>query len=117
MLERFVGTIVFIPLHAVILWALCSLGVERQSYVKALITTAIIFITSFLLGLLNFQGFYASILSFFFQGLYFKIIFSFLVLKLIYKFDWTSLIIIQILWFVIQIPINILQSKLYEALF
>ena len=117
MLERLIGMIVFIPLHAVILWVLCSLGVERQSYVKALITTAIIFITIFLLGLLNFKGFHASILIFFFQSGYFKIIFSFLVLRFVYKFDWRSLIIIQILWFVIQIPINIMQIKLMAVFF
>ncbi len=109
--------ITIIPLRAVVLWILSGLGAEQYSYIKALIATVIIFITFFLLGLLNFHGFHASILNIFLKGWIFQIIFSFLVLKLIYKFDWRSLIILWFIWFVIQIPINILQSKLYKVLF
>lgn len=117
MLGKIVITIIIIPLRAVVLWVLSGLGAEQHSYIKALIVTVIIFITYMLLSFLNFKGFHASILSFFFQGLYFKIIFSFLIIKLIYKFDWRSMIMLFILWFVIQIPINILQSKLLSAIF
>lgn len=117
MLGQIIITIIIIPLRAVVLWILSGLGAEQHSYIKALIATAIIFITFFLLGLLNFHGFHASILNIFFKGFIFQIIFSFLVLKFIYKFDWLSLIIFFILWFVIQIPINILQTKLISAIF
>ncbi|MCK4312979.1 MAG: hypothetical protein KAW88_09625 [Candidatus Cloacimonetes bacterium] len=117
MLEQTVGTIILIPLRAVVLWVLSGLGVEQHSYIKALIATVIIFITYMLLSFLNFKGFHGSTLSFFFQGWYFKIVFSFLVLKLIYKFDWMSLIMLWVIWFVIQIPMNILQTKLMSIIF
>jgi hypothetical protein len=117
MLGQIVITIVIIPLRAVVLWILSGLGAEQQSYIKALIATVIIYITNMLLSFLNFKGFHASTLSFFFQGWHFQIIFSFLVLKLIYKFDWRSLIILWFIWTVIQIPINILQTKLISAIF
>jgi len=117
MLEQFVGTIILIPLRAVVLWVLSGLGLEQRSYIKALIATVIIFITYMLLSFLNLKGFHASTLSFFFQGWYFKIVFSFLVLKLIYKLDWGSLILLWVIWFVIQIPINILQTKLISIIF
>lgn len=117
MLGQIIITIVIIPLRAVVLWILSGLGAEQHSYIKALIATVIIFMTYILLNFINFKGFHASTLSFFFQGLYFQIIFSFLIIKLIYKFDWRSMIMLFILWFVIQIPINILQSKLLSAIF
>ena len=117
MLGQIIITIIIIPLRAVVLWILSGLGAEHQSYIKALIATVIIFITNLLLSFLNFKGFHASILGFFFQGWCFQIIFSFLVLKLIYKFDWRSLIMLWFLWFIIQIPINILQTKLMSLIF
>lgn len=117
MFGQIIITIIIIPLRAVVLWILSGLGAEQHSYLKALIATIIIFVTNMLLSFLNFKGFHASTLSYFFQGPYFKIIFSILIIKLIYKFDWRSLIMLFILWFVIQIPINILQLKLISAIF
>lgn len=117
MLEQCVGTIILIPLRAVVLWVLSGLGLEQRSYIKALIATVIIFITSMLLSFLNLKGFHASILNNFLQGGHFQIVFSFLVLKLIYKLDWGSLILLWVIWFVIQIPINILQTKLISIIF
>ena len=55
MLGKIIISIIFIPINAIILWAVSSIGVDRESYKKALIATSLLFLIS-LLYYIPFRG-------------------------------------------------------------
>lgn len=110
MIGKTIISIIFIPLNALILWVVNSFMSERESYRKALLATTLMFIIS-LLKFISFQGFYGSIASNFIGGWGITIL-SFFVLWWLYKYDFWSLIIMWIAWNILQIPFNILQTKI-----
>ncbi len=67
MLGKMIISIIFIPINAVILWTVSSLGGDREGYVKALIATSMIALFS-LLRFISLEGFYASIVSNYLSG-------------------------------------------------
>ena len=111
MLGKIIISIIFIPINAIILWAVSGLGAERQSYKKALMATSLIFVISFL-GFISFQGFYASIFSNFLSWGFGTTILSFFVLWWLYKYDFWSLLMMWGIWAILQFPFNILQNKI-----
>jgi len=110
MIGKVVISIIFIPLNALILWIVNSFMSERESYKKALLAATLIFIIS-LLRFVSYQGFYGSIASNIIGG-WGSTILSFFVLWWLYKYDFWSLISMWIAWNILQIPFNILQTKL-----
>jgi hypothetical protein len=103
-------SIVFIPINAIILWVASSLGGDRESYVKALIATSMITIFS-LFRFISFEGFYSSIVSNYLSGGFVEVL-TFLILWWLYKYDVWSILMMWGIWFILSIPINILQSKI-----
>jgi hypothetical protein len=111
MLGRIIISILFIPINALLLWTVVSLIGERESYQKALIATFFLFLISFL-NYISFEGFYASIFSNFIGGGILSIVLSFFVLWGLYKYDWKSLLLMWFIWGILQIPFNVLQTKI-----
>ncbi len=111
MIGKIIISIIFIPINAIILWAVSSLNVEPQSYKKALFATSLLFLIS-LLRFISFQGFYASIFSNFLGGGGLSIVLSFFVLWGLYKYDFWSLLLMWGIWGILQFPFNILQNKI-----
>ncbi len=110
MLGKVIISIVFIPINAVILWIASSLGGDRESYIKALIATSLIFGIS-LSRFISFEGFYASIISNYLSGGFVSVL-TFLILWWLYKYDFWSILIMWGIWFILQFPFNILQTKI-----
>jgi len=110
MLGRFIISIIFIPINALLLWTVISLIGERESYKKALLTAFLFFVIS-CLSLITFSGFHASILSNYLSGSG-KTIICFFVLWGLYKYDFWSILGMWAIWAILQIPFNILQSKI-----
>jgi len=110
MLGRIILSILFIPINALLLWTVVSLIGERESYNKALLTAALFFIIS-LLSFISFSGFYASIFSYFLTG-WGTTILCFFVLWGFYRYDFWSLLGIWFIWAILQIPFNVLQTKI-----
>ncbi|MCF7858432.1 MAG: hypothetical protein K9N07_03795 [Candidatus Cloacimonetes bacterium] len=104
-------SLLFIPINAVILWAVSGLVSERESYIKALLATTLMFMIS-LLNLISFQGFYASIFSNFLSFGFGTVILSFFVLWWLYKYDFWSILLMWAIWTILQIPFNVLQIKI-----
>lgn len=103
MLQLFVITIILMPFRILISWAWSKiLGLDDQSYKTAIIVTSIIYIIIFLANIFNLKGFYASMLSEFFKTWHFFVIFSFLMIKLIYRLKWKESIWIFIPWYISQ---------------
>ena len=110
MLGKIVISILFIPINAIILWTASSFGGDRQSYVKALIATSIIFVIS-LSRYITFHGFYASIISNYLSSGFISVL-TFLILWWLYKYDFWSILLMWGIWFILQFPFNILQTKI-----
>ena len=113
MLGKTIISILFIPINALILWAVNGITLERESYQKALIATFFLFLISFL-NYISFQGFYASIFSNFIGGGILSIVLSFFVLWWLYKYDFWSLILMWAIWTILMIPFNVLQNKIFN---
>ncbi len=111
MLGKIIISILFIPINAIILWAISGITEERQSYKKALLATSLIFVIS-LLGFISFQGFYGSMVSNFLDGGILTIVLSFFVLWGLYRYDFWSLLLMWGIWNILQIPFNVLQNKI-----
>ncbi len=111
MIGKIIISIIFIPLNALILWVVNSFMSERESYKKALLAGVLFFLIS-LLELITLKGFYSSILGNFLAGGHISIVLSFFVLWGLYKYDFWSLIIMWGIWAILQIPFNILQTKI-----
>ena len=110
MLGKVIISIIFIPINAVILWVASSLGGDRESYLKALLATSMITIFS-LLRFITFEGFYASIVSNYLSGGFVEVL-TFLILWWLYKYDVWSILLMWGIWFILQFPFNILQTKI-----
>jgi len=110
MLGKIIISIIFIPINAVILWTASSLGGDRESYKKALLATSLISII-FLLSFVSFKGFYGSIVSNYLSS-GFILVLTFLILWWLYKYDFWSILIMWGIWFILQFPFNILQTKI-----
>lgn len=113
MLGKIIITIIFIPINAIILWAVSGIGVDRESYKKALIVTSLLFLLS-LLSYIPFQGqgFHGTWIRYFLVGGHLRIVLSGFILWFIYRYDWKSLLLIWFIWNILQIPFNILQTKI-----
>jgi hypothetical protein len=110
MLGKIIISIIFVPINAVILWTASSLGGDRESYKKALLATSMITIFS-LLRFITFEGFYASMVSNYLSGGFVEVL-TFLILWWLYKYDVWSILLMWGIWFILGIPINVLQSKI-----
>ena len=110
MLGKIIISIIFIPINAIILWVASSIGAERQSYKKAFLATSFIFVIS-LSRFISFQGFYGSIISNYLSSGFISVL-TFFILWWLYKYDFWSLLMMWGIWFVLQIPFNILQNKI-----
>ena len=111
MLGKIIISIIFIPINAIILWVASSIGPERQSYIKALIATSMIFVIS-ISRFISFQGFYSSIVSNYLSGGFVEVL-TFLILWWLYKYDFWSILMMWGIWFILQIPFNLLQNKIF----
>ena len=111
MLDKIIISILFIPINALILWAVNGITLERESYQKALIATFFLFLLSFL-NYISFNGFYASIFSNFLSWGFGTELLSFFVLWWLYKYDFWSLILMWAIWTILMIPFNVLQNKI-----
>ena len=109
MFGKIIISLVFIPINAVILWAVSNIGLDRQSYTKALIATTLLFIIS-LSRFISFQGTHAPTISSIIY--YCGLIVAFFILWLIYRYDLKSLLFMWGIWVVLQIPFNIMQTKI-----
>ena len=109
MLGKIIISILFIPINALILWVASILVHERQDYNIALIATVLIFIIS-LLELIPFSGHYAIVISTIAH--YVCWIITFIILKLLYGYEWVQTIILWFVWVTIQFPINLIQNKI-----
>ena len=109
MLGRTIISLIFIPITALILWVASTMVQERQDYKIALIATVIIFIIS-LLKLIPFSGHYAIVFSSMVN--YGCWIITFIILKLLYGYEWVQTIILWFVWVIIQFPINLIQNKI-----
>ena len=110
MLGKIIISIIFIPINAIILWAVSSLNVEPQSYKKALLATSLVFVIS-LLRFISFQGFYGSMVSNYLGGGFIGVL-TFFILWWLYKYDFWSLLMMWGIWAILQFPFNILQNKI-----
>ncbi len=91
MFGKIIISIIFILLNAIILWFVSGIVVEKESYKKALFVTSLLFLISLLIYIpFQGQGFYGTMVSYFFGDWYFIILISSLVLWLIYRYDWSS---------------------------
>jgi len=88
-----------------------------EKILQALLTTACIISVFFLLSLIKPVGYAGALLSSFFNGFHFQAPFTLIFLRIIYKYEWMSTVIITALWTASQIPIGIMQSKLMDWLF
>ena len=113
MLGKIIISIIFIPINAMILWVASSIGGERQSYNKALIATSLLFFIS-LLNYIPFQGqgFHGTWIRYFLGSWHFRSVFSGFILWFVYRYDWKSLLLMWFIWNLLQIPFNILQTKI-----
>ena len=113
MIGKIIISIIFIPLNALILWLLSGIGVDRASYKKALLATSLLALISLLSYIpYNGHGFYSTIVMYFFGGWHFRIVLSGFVLWFVYRYDWKSLLLMWFIWNILQIPFNILQTKI-----
>jgi len=55
-------------------------------------------------------------ISRFLNSLYFKAIISYIIIKLLYKFDWMSGLITWLIWFLVQFPLNIFHDKVIKLI-
>ena len=111
MLSKIIISIIFIPITAIFFWAISNIGGERQSYKKALLATSLLFIVPFLANI-SFYWFHNSIVGNFIGGMYFRILLTCFVLWLIYRYDWTFLLIMSGTWVVSLFLIDMLQDKI-----
>ena len=111
MLGKTIISIIFIPINAIILWAISGIGADRQSYKKALLATLLLFLIHFL-DYISIKGFYGSMVSNFIGGWELRVVLSFFVLWGLYRYDWKSLFLMWGIWNILQIPFNILQTKI-----
>ena len=102
-------SIIFIPITALILWVASTMVQERQDYKIALIATVLIFIIS-LLELIPFSGHYAIVISTIVH--YICWIITFIILKLLYGYEWVPTIILWLVWVIIQFPFNLIQNAI-----
>ena len=113
MLGKIIISILFIPINAIILWAVSGIGVDRESYKKALFATSLLFLI-YLLSYIPYhgQGFYGTIVMYFLGGWHLRIVLSGFILWFIYRYDWKSLLLMWFIWNILQIPFNVLQNKI-----
>ena len=117
MIKLIIVTFITIPVRALFLWAFTGMEFELERALKALFTTLFIITVFLVFKLIPMEGYIGSIIKLFVISDMFKIPFSFLVLWKVYRYKWVSMVFIIILWTAVQIPIDILQSKIYGLLF
>ncbi len=117
MLKEFIIVILMAPIRAVFLWIITNLFHEQHKYIKAIMAISIIFLTNFLLSLINVTGFYGTIFTEFMKSKYLTAIISFFVIKIIYEYEWSETIWIWLIWVMLNIPLGFLHLKLYNLFF
>ena len=106
-----------VPIRAVFLWIITNLSHEQYKYIMAIMAISIIYLSNFLLSLINVTGFYGTIFTKFMKGGYLAAIISFFVIKIVYKYEWSETILIWIMWVILNIPLGFLHLKLYNLFF
>ena len=117
MLKEFIIVIIMVPIRAVFLWIITNLSYEQHKYIIAIMAISIIFLTNFLLSLINVTGFYGTIFTMFMKSRYLAVIISFFVIKIVYKSEWSVTILIWLIWVMINIPLGFIHLKLYNLFF
>jgi len=117
MINQIIVTLLIIPVRALFLWIFTGLQFNKEMFLKALITSFVIFSVFLVLKLIELKGFHAESIQRFLRSLYFQAPFCLFVLKKVYRFDWLPTVLVTAMWMVTQIPINILQIKVYDLLF
>ena len=117
MIEQIIVTLIIIPVRALFLWIFTGLQFQKEMFLKALLTSLFIFSIFLIFNLLEIKGFHAESIQRFLRSLYFQAPFCLFVLKKVYRFDWLPTVLVTAMWMVTQIPINILQIKVYDLLF
>jgi len=117
MLDKIIISIIFILINALILWVVSGIVVKKESYKKALFATSLLFLIS-LLYYIRFQGqgFYGTMVIYFFGSRYFIILFSSLVLWLIYRHDWNSFFFMLGLCIFLHISFNGLLPLAWDSI-
>ena len=120
--EKYIIPLIMLLFRATVLWVITTLsGAEKdnsllKSFSKAIIISAIITVLFYSSDLVNLTGPYFSKISGFFNSIYFKAILSYLIIKLLYKFDWIIGFVIWLIWYFAQIPLNIFHDKLIKLI-
>ena len=120
--EKYLIPLIMLFIRAIVLWVITTLsGAEKdnslfKSFLKAIIISAIITVLFHMSDLINLTGPFFSKISGFLNSIYFKAILSYIIIKLLYKFDWITGFIVWLIWYFAQFPLNIFHDKLIKLI-
>jgi len=106
MLGKTIISILFVPIKAFILWIISILLTERKRYSIAFIATIMISVIS-LLYLIPFTTIMTSYIV-----TYGCMIFTIIILKLLYRCEWGVIIIMWVVLRVLRFPFNFIQNEI-----
>ncbi len=120
--EKYFLPLVMHFIRAIVLWIITTLsGADKdnsffKSLFKAIIISAIITVLFHMADQIDLTGSNLIKISRFLNSLYFKAIISYIIIKLLYKFDWMSGLITWLIWFLVQFPLNIFHDKVIKLI-
>lgn len=116
-MKLLIVTLLVLPLRFFFLWLFTGLSFEQKMIFKAAAITIIVFSILSLGNLIAPTGQSALFWKALLNSLYFQAPLIFILLKIVYKYEWGSIFFITILWMAVQFPLNIFQHNLYGWLF